>query len=148
MKTNLLGLLALALLCANTAFAQQSAVFAPDGKALRGYDPVAYFTQKQPTKGDSTISFAYQGATWYFASTANRDAFKASPDKYVPQYGGYCAYGTSEGHKAPTQPDAWAVIDDKLYLNYNTKVKTLWDKQRDERIQKANQQWLLIKDKP
>lgn len=148
MKTNLLGLLALALLCANTAFAQQSAVFAPDGKALRGYDPVAYFTLSQPTKGDSTIRFAYQGADWYFASTANRDAFKANPEKYVPQYGGYCAYGTSEGHKAPTQPDAWAVVDDKLYLNYNTKVKTLWDKQRDERIQKANQQWLLIKDKP
>lgn len=148
MKTNLLGLLALALLCANTAFAQQSAVFAPDGKALRGYDPVAYFTQSQPTKGDSTINFAYQGANWYFANMANRDAFKASPDKYVPQYGGYCAYGTSEGHKAPTQPDAWAVVDDKLYLNYNTKVKTLWDKQRDERIQKANQQWVLIKDKP
>ena len=126
------------------AFAQQ--VFTTDGTAIRGYDPVAYFTDQKPVKGDSKFAFTQDSVTWLFANQQHLDTFRADPAKYTPQYGGYCAYGTSEGHKAPTQPDAWTVVNDKLYLNYNTKVKTEWDKNRDERIEKANKEWAVIKD--
>ncbi|MNY62728.1 hypothetical protein D3C86_1995980 [compost metagenome] len=66
---------------------------------------------------------------------------------YIPQYGGYCAYGTSEGHKAPTEAETWTIVDDKLYFNYNMKVKNNWSKTREEFIEKADIQWPLIKDK-
>lgn len=135
------------LLAANTAFAQQSPVFTLAGKAIRGYDPVAYFTVGKPVPGDSTLAYSYQGANWYFSSAQNRDLFKANPDKYMPQYGGYCAYGTSQGHKAPTQPDAWTINDGKLYLNYNANVKTRWDKDRPGLIKKADDIWPTIQDK-
>jgi hypothetical protein len=75
------------------------------------------------------------------------EAFKANPEKYAPQYGGFCAYGTSEGHKAPTQPDAWTIVNDKLYFNYNKDVKVLWNKNQSERIKKADENWIEIKGK-
>lgn len=150
MKTNLFRLLVLILLgtatTVTTTFAQKSAVFVESGKAIRGYDPVAYFTDGKAVKGDSTIAYTYQGANWYFASDQNRTTFKADPEKYAPQYGGYCAYGTSQGHKAPTEPDAWTIDNGKLYLNYNQKVKTLWNKDRPGNIEKANQNWPKVKD--
>ncbi|WP_293369243.1 YHS domain-containing (seleno)protein [Nevskia sp.] len=104
------------------------AVFSPDGVAIRGYDPVAYFTESKPVKGADEFTTEWNGARWKFASAANRDLFLATPEKYAPQYGGYCAYGTAKGHLAPTQPAAWAVIDGKLYLNYNEQVRTRWKK--------------------
>jgi YHS domain-containing protein len=130
-----------------TTHAQQSPVFAPGGKALRGYDPVAYFTDQKPVPGDPGISYTYQGADWYFATTAHRDAFKDNPAKYAPQYGGYCAFGASRGYKAPTEPDAFTIENGKLYLNYNQKVRTTWDKDRAGYIEKADANWLKIKDK-
>lgn len=75
------------------------------------------------------------------------EAFKANSEKYAPQYGGFCAYGTSEGHKAPTQPDAWTIVNDKLYFNYNKDVKVLWNKNQSERIKKADENWIEIKGK-
>lgn len=135
------------LVSATTALAQTSPVFVKDGNAIRGYDAVAYFTEGKPVLGDSAYSYAWQGANWRFASAQNRDAFKANPEQYAPQYGGYCAYGTADGHKAPTQPDAWTVQDGKLYLNYNTKVKSLWNKDRPGYIQKADTNWPALKDK-
>lgn len=151
MKTTVLRLAIMALFAIATSFtsslAQKSAVFAPDGKAIRGYDPVAYFTDKKPVMGNPSLSYSYQGATWYFATAQNRDTFRANPDKYAPQYGGYCAYGTADGHKAPTEPDAWTIENGKLYLNYNTKVRTMWDKDRSGYIKKADANWPTIKDK-
>jgi YHS domain-containing protein len=145
MKNYVSSLLVLTLMSVTSgAFAQQ--VFTTDGTAIRGYDPVAYFTDQKPVKGDPQFAFKHEGVTWLFASQQHLDVFKADPAKYSPQYGGYCAYGTSEGHKAPTQPDAWTVVNDKLYLNYNQGVKTEWSKNRSERIEKANQQWAVIKD--
>lgn len=146
MKRNIIQLAIFFLFSLTTAFAQKSAVYAPDGKALKGYDPVAYFTESKPELGDPKISYTYEGADWYFTSEKNRDAFKADPEKYAPQYGGYCAYGTSQGHKAPTEADAWTINDGKLYLNYNTKVKTMWDKDRVGNIRKADTNWPTIKD--
>lgn len=147
MKLHILRLTILFLFSITTAFAQKSAVYAPDGKAIKGYDPVAYFTESKPVQGDPKVSYNYQGANWYFASSTNRDAFKANPEKYAPQYGGYCAFGTSKGYKAPTEADAFTIVDDKLYLNYNTKVRTEWQKDQAGYIKKANANWPTIKDK-
>ncbi|MBC8151587.1 MAG: YHS domain protein [Bacteroidetes bacterium] len=151
MKTNLIQFAAVLLLITSAAFAQQSpgrgaGVFAPEHQAIRGYDPVAYFTASKPVKGLKNLTYDWKDVTWSFASQANLDAFKANPGKYAPQYGGYCAYGLSEGHKAPTDPDAFTIVDDKLYLNYNPKVKTMWGKDRDSRIKKANENWPTVKD--
>lgn len=146
MKTKFIQFTAVLLLFTATVFAQQSPVFAPDNQAIRGYDPVAYFTDSKPVKGKPDLTYTWQDVTWSFASQANLDTFKANPEKYAPQYGGYCAYGLSEGHKAPTDPDAFTIVDDKLYLNYNPKVKTLWSKDRDVRIKTADGNWPKLKD--
>jgi YHS domain-containing protein len=146
MKTPLFA--ALLTLAGWSSFAQQSEIFAPDGKALKGYDAVAFFRDAGPVKGADSLAYSYKGAKWLFANRANLEAFQANPDAYVPQYGGYCAYGTSEGHKAPTEAETWTIVGNKLYFNYNRKVKTSWMKNRDERIRQADTQWSLIKDKP
>lgn len=146
MKTTILSALFVTFLSVATSFAQHTNVFSVDGKAIRGYDPVAYFTDGQAVKGDSTLTYAYEGTTWQFASKEHLDAFKTDPTKYMPQYGGYCAYGTADGHKAPTQPDAWTIDNGKLYLNYNTKVRTKWNTDRPGYIEKADQNWPKLKD--
>ncbi|MBO9611097.1 MAG: YHS domain-containing protein [Dyadobacter sp.] len=135
------------LLIGQATFAQKSEIFAPKGKAIQGYDVVAFFKDARPTEGADSLSYRYKDAEWLFASRANLEAFKAAPEKYEPQYGGYCAYGTSEGHKAPTEAETWTIVNDKLYFNYNMKVKNNWSKKREEFIEKADTQWPLIKDK-
>ncbi len=131
-----------------SANAQKSEIFAPAGKAIKGYDPVAFFTQSKPVMGNDSLTYLYKGATWKFSSLENKNKFKASPEKYEPQFGGYCAYGMADGHKAPTQIETWAVINGKLYFNYNTKVKEMWNKNQPVLIEKANEQWPSLKDKP
>ena len=145
MKT-LVFSLALFVLSIVSVLAQKPAVFSQDGKAIRGYDPVAYFTDGQAVKGDSSLTYTYDGATWQFAGQDHLKAFEADPEKYMPQYGGYCAYGAAQGHKSPTQPDAWTVQDGKLYLNNSLKVRTLWDKDRPGNIQKADTNWPTLKE--
>lgn len=129
------------------SFAQKSEIFAPKGKAIKGYDVVAFFKDAKPVAGTDSLIYHYKDADWLFASRANLEAFKAAPEMYVPQYGGYCAYGTSQGHKAPTEAETWTIVDDKLYFNYNMKVKNNWSEKRTELIEKADTQWPLIKDK-
>jgi len=128
-------------------YGQRSEVFAPDGKAIKGYDPVAFFKASKAVPGADSLAYEYKGAKWLFSSRENLNLFKASPDQYAPQFGGYCAYGTAEGHKAPTQTDTWTIVDGKLYFNYNQKVKSLWVKDQPALIQKANVNWPQIKDK-
>ena len=128
-------------------FAQKSAVFVHSGKAIRGYDPVAYFTEGKPVKGDVKLVYNWNKADWYFSSQKNLDLFKASPEKYAPQYGGYCAFGLSNGYKAPTDADAWTIENDKLYLNYNLQVRQEWNKDRQQRIKQADQNWPSVRDK-
>jgi hypothetical protein len=89
----------------------------------------------------------YKDAKWLFATQADLDAFKGSPERYAPQYGGYCAYGTSQGHKAPTKPETWTIVNDKLYFNYNPKVKEMWLKDQQALIEKADKNWVELKDK-
>ncbi|HTI08915.1 MAG TPA: YHS domain-containing (seleno)protein, partial [Puia sp.] len=121
--------------------AQTSEIFAPGGKAIKGYDPVAFFKESKPVKGADSLSYHWKGADWLFASRENLAAFSASPEKYAPQYGGYCAYGTSQGHKAPTETATWTVVNDKLYFNYNAKVKEIWVKDQEALIKVADQKW-------
>jgi YHS domain-containing protein len=127
--------------------AQKSAVFVKSEKAIRGYDPVAYFTDGKPVEGKEEFVYNWSNANWYFSSKQHLDLFKANPGKYAPQYGGYCAYGLSRGYKASTVPEAWTIDNGKLYLNYSLSVRGDWDKNRQERIQKADNYWPEIKDK-
>lgn len=127
--------------------AQKAEIFTKGGKAIRGYDPVAYFTQGRPVKGAEAIQYSWRGSTWLFSSKNNRDAFAANPEKYAPQYGGYCAYGLSKGYKASTEPDAWSVVNGRLYLNYDLDVRDEWNKNRDERIKNADKFWPAVKNK-
>jgi YHS domain-containing protein len=122
-------------------FSQKGEIFSTAEGAIDGYDAVEYFTSGKPVKGQKDISFSWKGATWHFLNAENLDQFKKQPDRYAPQFGGYCAYGTAEGHKAPTQADAFAIVDNKLYFNYNKKVLDLWTKDQKALIEKANQQW-------
>lgn len=127
--------------------AQLSQVYAPGGKAIRGYDPVAFFRELKPVMGYDSLNYTWKDATWMFATKENRDLFLTAPEKYSPQYGGYCAYGTSRGYKAPTQADAWTIVNEKLYFNYNTDVQKLWSKDQQALIEKADKIWPEIKDK-
>ena len=87
--------------------------------AVSGYDPVAYFTDGKPVEGSSDYSFAWNGAVWRFASQANLDEFKADPAQVRAQFGGYCAWAVSQGYTASADPEAWRIVDGKLYLNYD-----------------------------
>ncbi len=117
---------------------KEAPIFSTKEGAIKGYDPVAYFTMNKPTKGMNTISHLWNGATWHFASESNKQLFTANPEKYAPQYGGYCAYGWAQGYAVKIEPDAWAIEGGKLYLNYNKSVQKDWDKERSGYIKKAD----------
>ena len=130
-----------ALAFAGAAAAQKPEVFVDSGGAIRGYDPVAYFTSGKPVKGSKEFTTQWRGATWYFASAENRDRFAQAPEKYAPQYGGYCAYGVSQGYTVSIDPAAWTVVDGKLYLNYSASVRRTWEKDIPGYIRKADANW-------
>ena len=109
--------------------------------AVSGYDPVAYFTQGKPIEGQSTLEYEWNGATWRFSSDENRAAFKASPETYAPQYGGYCAWAVSQGYTAKSVPDAWRIVDGKLYLNYSKDIQKRWAEDIPGNIAKADANW-------
>jgi YHS domain-containing protein len=115
--------------------------FEREGAALDGHDPVAYFTAGSAVKGSPDLKAEYQGSSFHFASEANRDAFKADPARYAPQYGGFCAFGMARGYKAKTDPAAFTIVDGKLYLNYNTDVQARWSAEVPGYIAKADENW-------
>lgn len=127
------------------AHAQNAEIFSIEEKAIRGYDVVAFFKNNQPILGNDSINYHWEDANWYFSSNENKELFIKNPEKYAPQYGGYCAYGTAGNHKAPTQIETWTIKENKLYFNYNTKVKSLWNKNQDSLIEKANLYWPTLK---
>ena len=94
--------------------------------AINGYDPVAYFTVGKPVKGLETMVYEWMGAKWKFSSQANLDLFKANPEKYAPQYGGYCAYGVVQDALVKVEPEQFTVREGKLYLNYNAEIQAKW----------------------
>ena len=128
--------------------AQQKQVFTKNNIAVNGYDVVAYFTDSNAVKGTEEHAVSWKDAKWLFAKAEHASLFKANPDKYAPQYGGYCAFGCSRGYKAKTDPDAWTIVNGKLYLNYNAAVKNTWSRDMENYIKKSDAAWLLIKDEP
>ena len=122
--------------------------FEVDGVALRGYDPVAYFEAGKPTPGLMPLTHEYKGSVFLFASEANLKKFVADPGKYAPQYGGFCALGTANGYKVKTEPDAFKVVDGKLYFNYNRKVLELWTQDQPGYITRANRNWPEVSKMP
>lgn len=116
-------------------------IFTDDGYALRGYDVVAYFTESKAVKGDASFSSQYQGSTWLFANAEHQRLFEQAPQQYAPQYGGYCAYAMSSGFVVSTDPEAFTVYQDKLYLNYSLSVRDNWLENKDVFIEQANEHW-------
>ena len=111
------------------------------GIAINGYDPVAYFTQRKPVEGQAQFSTQWHGATWHFSSKANKAEFVAMPEKYAPQYGGYCAFAVAYNAIATTVPEAWSIVDNKLYLNNSIGVRTQWKSDPQGYISKADGNW-------
>jgi YHS domain-containing protein len=111
------------------------------GLAIRGTDPVAYFTESKPVAGSEEFEYEWQGATWRFSSEENKNLFVENPEKYAPQYGGYCAQGLSEGNVVSTDPNSWKIVDGKLYLNYSPDVQKQWLEDVPGHISQADAKW-------
>lgn len=121
--------------------------FAKDGIALRGADPVAYFTQDSAVIGSPEFAHDWAGVTWHFASAAHRDAFAADPEAYAPQYGGYCAWAVAAKEQLySTQPENWAVRNGKLYLNFNDGVQATWNEDPEGFIETGDQVWPEVRE--
>lgn len=118
------------------------------GVALKGYDAVAYYADGAPAVGDPGIAYQWQGATYLFSTAEHREAFKADPAHYAPQFGGYCAFAVSRGTTADADPHQWAIVDGKLYVNNNAFAKKLWDQDRPGNIVAGDANWPLIPKRP
>jgi YHS domain-containing protein len=141
------ALVGVAMSVSGIADAAQPPIFTVSAVAVSGYDPVAYFADGKPVEGKSDLSYAWNGATWRFASPAHLDQFKADPTRYAPQFGGYCAWAVSQGYTASTDPQAWKIVDGKLYLNYNLDVKKTWEQDVPGNIAKGEGNWPKVLEK-
>ncbi len=117
----------------------------PAPLAMHGYDPVAYFTEGKPRSGKSEHAFLHKGAIYWFASAKHQDLFKADPDKYAPQYGGYCAFGVTQQTKFDGNPHMWTIHKGKLYLNVNAQIQRAFKNDIAGNVVKANDIWPKIK---
>ncbi len=117
------------------------------GVAIEGYDPVAYFKAGKPVRGAAGFTAVHEGVTWRFANAANRDAFARNPSAYAPQFGGYCAWAVSRGYTAKIDPQAWRIVDGKLYLNYSKGVQRRWSQDIPGNIAKGHANWPGIEAK-
>lgn len=113
------------------------------GLAIDGYDPVAYFDEGRPIKGEKTYTYQWADATWRFSSQEHLERFRQDPERYAPQYGGYCAWAAAKGKKANGDPEVWALVDGKLYLNYDEDIKAEWEKDIPGFIEAADAKWPL-----
>ena len=111
------------------------------GVGLKGHDPVAYFEQGRAVKGSPQFTSEWMGATWQFSSAANRDLFAKEPHKYAPQFGGYCAWAVGHGYTANIDPEAWRIVDGKLYLNYSKSVQKMWEQDQRRWIDAGHANW-------
>jgi YHS domain-containing protein len=128
--------------------AEPGEIYAKDGVAINGYDVISYFVEKRATKGSAQFSVNYKGARFYFSSEKHRDIFAGDPVRYAPQYGGYCALGMAKGYKAPSEPEAFTIVDEKLYINYDSEVLDAWCSDSGTYIEKADTNWRALKSKP
>ena len=122
-------------------FAQKSYVYKTRAGAIKGYDPVAYFTESKPVKGSENYFYEWKGAKWFFSNEKNLNVFKNDPEAYAPQFGGYCAYAVSQGYTAKIAPEAWKIVDGKLYLNYSLGIKQKWEASQEKFINLAKANW-------
>ncbi len=136
-------LLLLFLTTAKTSFAD-TLQYATKNGAIDGYDPVSYFADGAAERGSPDITAEWNDAIWRFTSTAHRDAFAEKPEKYAPQYGGYCALGMAHGGDVPTNPEAWTIWEDKLYLNMINEVSITWRYNPDKLIERADVKWTAL----
>jgi YHS domain-containing protein len=141
-KRIVLGLILGAAVVHGPAHADNPPVAIDDaGRALKGYDTVAYFTDGQPRPGSPEFSHQWNGATWLFASAEHRDAFMAEPERYAPQFGGYCAFAVSMDHVQKSDPAIWSIADDKLYLNLGPGAQAKWQANLSANIVRAASNW-------
>lgn len=124
---------------------QIAPVFSTAEGAIRGYDPVAYFKQNKAVKGSKDLHYTWQQAEWHFANQANLEAFKANPEKFAPQYGGYCAYGVAQGYAPEIDPQAFKVTNGKLYLNLSRAVLKKWQQDIPGYVKDADKNWPELK---
>ncbi|MGE5801103.1 MAG: YHS domain-containing (seleno)protein [Gemmatimonadota bacterium] len=117
------------------------------GSAVKGYDVVAYVTDGKPVEGNATFETTWNGATWRFASAAHRDLFRKDPEKFAPQFGGYCSWAVSRGYTADVDPQAWKIVDGRLYLNYSKSVQEKWSQDIPGNIAKARANWPKVLEK-
>jgi len=145
---SLIGGIALSVALAGSVFAAGVDVNASNtGLAMQGYDPVAYFTVGEPTKGDYRLTAVYNDATYWFSSEENKATFEANPEAYAPAYGGFCAFGTAMGFKFDGDPNYWKIVDDKLYLNLSAQIQERWNADVPGFIVSADTNWTDIADK-
>jgi YHS domain-containing protein len=125
------------------AYAEKPPVYtaAFSNVGVNGYDVVAYFTAGQPTRGAVQFKAMHNGIEYRFANAANLAAFRASPARYLPQYGGYCAWAVSQGYTASADPTNWRIVDGRLYLNYNDEIQRRWEGDVPGHIRAANANW-------
>jgi YHS domain-containing protein len=109
--------------------------------AIKKYDPVAYFEAGEAVKGNDSFTFEWNEKVWHFSTKENRDLFAANPDKYAPQYDGYCAWAMTEARKAETDPQVWKIVDGKLYLNCSREAYEKWSRDITGNIKKADKNW-------
>lgn len=133
----------LSALSAAPAAAQQAPVHTGllSNVAVGGYDPVAYFTDGRPVRGSAEFRTMHQGFEYRFASAAHLAAFRANPARYLPQYGGYCAWAVSQGYTAAGNPRNWRIVDGKLYLNYNSEIQQRWERDIPGFIRSGDSNW-------
>ena len=142
-----LGLLAAAPALASIARVARAStppVFATDGIAINGIDPVAYFTQSAPVAGQAGFAVDWMGARWLFSSGENRDRFAADPTAFAPAYGGYCAWAASRGYVADTVPEAWTIHDGRLFLNASLRIRRRWERDIPGNVALADANWPAI----
>ena len=120
--------------------------YSTENGAIDGYDPVSYFTNDQAERGLADITTEWNSAVWHFTSDAHRELFIADPEKYAPQYGGFCALGMAHGGDVPTNPEAWTIHGGKLYLNMIEEVSTTWRYSPDKLIERADLKWKAMND--
>jgi len=121
---------------------QEQSVFAEDGIAIRGYDPVAYFTEGEPVAGSPAHTFEWKGVTWRFVNVGHRERFADNPEMYAPAYGGYCAWAVAaKGELYSIDPHAWRIVDGTLYLNYSDAIQQRWEQDISGFIEQGNERW-------
>ena len=123
------------------AFAGEPVNVDGDGLAVKGYDPVGYFSDHKAVQGDAKFQSAYQGATYRFASAEHKSTFDKDPAKYAPQFGGYCAYAVAKGGTASIDPAAFQIVDGRLLLQYSTDIRDKFAQDAEGNLKKADGNW-------